>query len=198
MTRNLFMRARLTPILAAIVVALVATAVIFSKCEGSGIEVERSTKVEVTPATVASIKAIGQWEFLTVNDEEYVDTTRKRFLGDDGLARVYYGTLRFGVDMNRMDDHALRVEGDTMLVATLPKVGLLDQQFIDEARTRAFYEKGKWDANAREALYQRARKMMLERCVTPENLQRAESNARRQFTHLFHTMGYNDVTIRFE
>lgn len=198
MKGNLLIRIRLGLILAGVVAALAATAVILSKCEGTGIEVEKSHHVEVTPATIASIKAIGQWEFLTVNDEEYVDTVRKRFLGDDGLARIYYGTLRLGVDMSQMGEHSLRMEGDTLLVATVPRVGLLDKNFIDEARTRSFYEKGKWDAGAREDLYERAHRMMLGRCVTPTNLRRAEDNARRELTRLFNTMGYEHVRILFE
>lgn len=198
MKRNLLIRIRLGLVLAGVVAALAATAVILSKCEGTGVEVEKSHRVEVTPATIASIKAIGQWEFLTVSDEEYVDTVRKRLLGDDGLARIYYGTLRLGVDMSQMDEHSLRIEGDTLLVATMPRVGLLDKNFIDEARTRSFYEKGKWDAAAREDLYERAHKMMLERCMTPTNLRRAEDNAQRELTRLFNTMGYEHIRILFE
>lgn len=154
--------------------------------------------MEVTPATIASIKSIGQWEFLTIHDEEYVDTVREGFFSDDGLARIYYGTLRLGLDMSHLDDHAIRMEGDTVLVATLPPVRLLDRHFIDEARTRPFYEKGRWEADAREALYRRAQQMMTARCLTRANLQRAEDRAREELTRLFHLMGYKNVRIQFE
>ena len=134
MRKQSIISSRLVAILAALAVALVAVAVILSKCEGTAVVEEKSDHVEVTPATIASIKSIGQWEFLTIHDEEYVDTVREGFFSDDGLARIYYGTLRLGLDMSHLDDHAIRMEGDTVLVATLPPVGLLDRHFIDEAR----------------------------------------------------------------
>lgn len=198
MTTKNFITLRLGIIFCGVVAALVALAVILSKCDRTTIKVEQNQNVAITPAMIASIKAIGEWEFLTINDEEYVDTVRKGFFSDDGLARVYYGTLRIGVDMSHTKDHTLQIENDTVLIATLPKVGLLDPQFIDEARTRSFYEKGKWDAQAREALYQRAKAMMLSRCMTTANLKRAEDNARKEFTHLFHIMGFKNVRIQFE
>lgn len=143
MRKQSIISSRLVAILAALAVALVAVAVILSKCGGTAVVEEKNDHVEVTPATIASIKSIGQWEFLTIHDEEYVDTVREGFFSDDGLARIYYGTLRLGLDMSHLDDHAIRMEGDTVLVATLPPVGLLDRHFIDEARTRPFYEKGR-------------------------------------------------------
>lgn len=198
MTKHRTISIRLAAIIAALVVGLVAVAVILSKCEGTTVVEEKNDHVEVSPATIASIKSIGQWEFLTIHDEEYVDTVREGFFSDDGLARIYYGSLRLGIDLSHINDHAIRMEGDTVLIATLPHVGLLDRQFIDEARTRPFYEKGRWEADAREALYRRAQKMMMARCLTRTNLQRAEERARYQLTHLFHLMGYKNVRIQFE
>ena len=116
MRKQSIISSRLVAILAALAVVLVAVAVILSKCEGTAVVEEKSDHVEVTPATIASIKSIGQWEFLTIHDEEYVDTVREGFFSDDGLARIYYGTLRLGLDMSHLDDHAIRMEGDTVLV----------------------------------------------------------------------------------
>ena len=109
MRKQSIISSRLVAILAALAVALVAVAVILSKCEGTAVVEEKSDHVEVTPATIASIKSIGQWEFLTIHDEEYVDTVREGFFSDDGLARIYYGTLRLGLDMSHLDDHAIRM-----------------------------------------------------------------------------------------
>ena len=180
MRKQSIISSRMVAILAALAVALVAVAVILSKCEGTAVVEEKSDHVEVTPATIAS------------------DTVREGFFSDDGLARIYYGTLRLGLDMSHLDDHAIRMEGDTVLVATLPPVGLLDRHFIDEARTRPFYEKGRWEADTREALYRRAQQMMTARCLTRANLQRAEDRAREELTRLFHLMGYKNVRIQFE
>ena len=69
MRKQSIISSRLVAILAALAVVLVAVAVILSKCEGTAVVEEKSDHVEVTPATIASIKSIGQWEFLTIHDE---------------------------------------------------------------------------------------------------------------------------------
>lgn len=150
-----------------------------------------------TPTQIESMKSIGEWEFLSVSNEELVDTVRKGLFSDDHLVRIYYGTLRLGINMHQAKPHWLTVSGDTV-TAVLPKVGLLDKNFIDEARTKSFYESGSWKANDREALYQKAYRMMLQRCMTPSNLKTAEENAEAQFRKMLTAMGYRNVEIRFE
>ena len=157
-----------------------------------GIEVDNG--IDVTPEQIASIKAIGQWEFLSVSDEELVDTVRKGFLSNDQLVRIYYGTLRLGIDMNRV---RIYVQGDTVTLS-VPPVGLLDQDFIDETRTKAFYESGKWQPKDREALYHKARRQMLAHGLTKENLRSAEQNADAQLRQMMKAMGYQNIAIRFE
>lgn len=63
------------------------------------ISVVQEDKTTLSPTQVESIENIGQWEFLSVSDEELIDTIRRGFLGDDQLVRIYYGTLRLGIDM---------------------------------------------------------------------------------------------------
>ena len=157
-----------------------------------GLEVDNG--IDVTPEQIASIRAIGQWEFLSVSDEELVDTVRKGFFSDDQLVRIYYGTLRLGIDMSRV---RLYVQGDTVTLSA-PPVGLLDQNFIDEARTKAFYESGKWQPKDREALYHKARRQMLAHGLTPENLHNAAQNADAQLRQMLKAMGYQNIIIKFE
>ena len=147
MRKQSIISSRLVAILAALAVALVAVAVILSKCEGTAVVEEKSDHVEVTPATIASIKSIGQWEFLTIHDEEYVDTVREGFFSDDGLARIYYGTLRLGLDMSHLDDHAIRMEGDTVLVALYRRA---QQMMTARCLTRANLQRA--EDRAREEL----------------------------------------------
>lgn len=63
------------------------------------VSVVQEDKTTLSPTQVESIENIGQWEFLSVSDEELIDTIRHGFLGDDQLVRIYYGTLRLGIDM---------------------------------------------------------------------------------------------------
>jgi hypothetical protein len=149
------------------------------------------TQIDVTPTQIMSIKAIGEWEFLSINDEELVDTTRKRLLADDELVRIYYGTLRLGVDMRQV---SITARGDTVVVA-MPRVRLLSDDFIDEARTQAFYESGKWSPREREALYQKAKRQMKRHALTPQNLQSAQDNGDAQLRRVMKAMGYNNINI---
>jgi hypothetical protein len=173
-----------------VVVILVLWWLLFAE-KDNHIAIEVDDGIDVTPQQIESVRAIGQWEFLSITTEELVDTVRKGFISDDHLARIYYGTLRLGIDMSRVQ---LEARGDTV-VATLPRVTLLDPNFIDEARTKAFFESGNWKPAAREALYRKARRQMLKHSLTRENLATARQNADAQLRQLLRSMGYNNITI---
>ena len=182
-------------------VVVIAIIVIFfwvkSAFKDNYLELGTNDNIEPTPTQIQSIRDIGEWEFLSVSAEEMVDTVRKGFFSDDELVRIYYGTLRLGINMQNLSEDALRVQGDTLQV-TLPKVGLLDKDFIDEAKTKPFYESGKWSPQAHQALYQKAQRQMLTHCLTKDNVNAAQSNAESQLRNLFTQLGYKNVIINFE
>ena len=88
--------------------------------------------------------------------------------------------------------------GNSAVVMTLPKIGLLDKDFIDEARTKSFYESGKWKPAYREALYRKAYARMVKHCMTKENIRTAELNAPRQMENMMRSMGFNHIAITFK
>ena len=153
--------------------------------------------IDPTPTQIQSIKAIGEWEFLSVSLEELTDTIRKGFFSDDELSRIYYGTLRIGINMHQVEPGWLEADGDSVSL-TLPRIALLDRDFIDEARTKPFFESGTWKPEDREALYHQAHESMLLHGLTKENLAAAETNAREQITSLMRAMGFKKVKIRFK
>ena len=155
------------------------------------------TEIDITPTQIQSIMAIGEWEFLSVSAEELIDTTRKGIFSNDELARIYYGTLRLGVNMHQVRKGWIEATGDSVTMI-LPAIGLLDKDFIDEARTKSFYESGSWKAADREALYKKAYRMMRQHCLTKENLQAAEANGQEQFRNMLQSMGYKHVKITFQ
>lgn len=168
-----------------------------SAVEETHAELVSDSTIDITPEQIQSIRAVGEWEFLSVSCEEMVDTTRKGILSDDHLARIYYGTLRLGVNLHQAAPGWIKSKGDSVIV-TLPKVGLLDRDFIDEARTTSFFESGRWTAADREALYRRAYLKMIAHGMTPENIKNAQDNADAQFRRMFRAMGYTRIGIRFE
>ena len=155
------------------------------------------TQIDVTPTQIMSIKAIGEWEFLAVNAEELVDTVHKGFFSDDELVRIYYGTLRLGIDMSQLEPEWIEASGDSVMLM-LPKVGLLDTDFIDEARTKPFFERGKWKPEDKEAMYKKAYRQMKAHCLTKENLQAAEANGEEQMRNMMRSMGYKNIKITWK
>ncbi len=162
------------------------------------VDIVHSKAIDLTPVQIRSIENIGEWEFLSIADEELVDTTRHRTLGrDDRLVRIYHGTLRLGIDLGQAREGWVQTLGDSVHLQ-LPPVRLLSERFIDEARTRAFYESGTWNAAAKEQMYYKAARQMRRRCVTPQTLQQTEDNARTEITALFQTFGFTRIGIDFD
>lgn len=177
-----------------IVVGMVLTLIIVGTDTHFGFHERRD--ISITPLQIQSIRDIGEWEFLTVTDEEIVDTIRTGLFSDDELARVYTGTLRFGIKADHAKDDWIRMRGDTVEV-TLPAIQLLDPRFIDEAATRPFFETGRWSQKARQALYYKAERMMMQRCWTTDNIRAAQQSAIQHFQQLISALGFEHVDVHF-
>ncbi len=190
-------RLRVTAIAAAVIIVAVMILKLVSASRNNEISLSADNTIDITPEQIQSIKDIGEWEFLSVTDEEMVDTTRRRLLATDRLVRIYYGTMRLGINMHHVRPGWIKTSGDSVSV-TLPPVTLLDLDFIDEARTRSFYESGRWTAADREAMYRRAHRMMTARGLTPSNINSARNNADAQMRSLLRSIGFRHITVRFE
>ena len=167
----------------AFILFLLAAFFIYNKVKSNDISLTTDDRIDVTPQQIS--------------DEEMIDTIRRGIFFDDQLVRIYYGTMRLGIDMQQLRDSAFTSRGDTLVVA-LPPIQLLDNNFIDEARTRSFISKGEWSGADREALYRRARQKMLRQCLTLENLQRAQENADEQISDMLRVMGFEHVSVTFD
>ena len=183
---------------AVLVVALLVIGVgyyFFNKATDMSASVDVDQRIGITPTQITAMKQIGEWEFLSVADEELIDTLRAGFFSDDELIRIYYGTPRLGIDMREVDDNWIQRDKDTIVVV-LPPVKLLDEHFIDEARTKSFFESGKWTDADRNAMYERARQRMKARALNSSNMKSAEENALRQFYQMLRSMGFENVRVR--
>lgn len=180
------------------ILALILAGTLYWLNKDNTVSVTTEEQTTLSPTQVESIEAIGEWEFLAISNEELVDTVRRGFFGDDQLVRIYYGTLRLGINMKDVKKGWIQANaGKDSIVCTLPPIRLLDNNFIDEARTRSFFEEGKWTGADRQALYDRAYAQMKKRCFTPANIRIAQRNARQQFRDMFKAMGFN-ARVEFE
>ena len=191
------MKYKLAGIVVAAIVALAALWWIVSGISQSEVTLDVNQEIDLTPEQITSIEAIGEWEFLAIANEELVDTTRKGFFKDDHLVRIYYGTVRLGINMKNVEPGWIQTGGDSIVV-TLPQPGLLDKNFIDEARTKSFFETGKWSHQDRDKLYQKAYRQMLAHCLTPANLRSARENGEALFTKMMKSIGYERVSVRWQ
>ena len=98
--------------------------------------------------------------------------------------------------MKKAPDDWFTAKGDTA-VLHLPTVELLDKNFIDEAQTKAFYEKGTWRAEDKNKLYAIAYRKMMARCLTVDNLRAARQQATAQFSQIFFAFGYKYIIINY-
>lgn len=129
-------------LIAAAVAATVAVVLLLHHLnKGNSVEVVTNDKIDITPTQIEQIRSIGQWEFLSISDEELIDTVRHGFFSDDELVRIYYGTLRLGLDLSEARPDWIVSSGDSITMK-LPRIKLLDKRFIDEGRTRSFFESG--------------------------------------------------------
>ena len=76
----------------------------------SSADIDVNSSIDVTPTQIESMKQIGEWEFLSISNEEMIDTVRRGFFSDDELIRIYYGTLRLGINMHKTKPHFIRME----------------------------------------------------------------------------------------
>ena len=166
------------------------------------VDLSEKQTVKMSPTQVESIKSIGQWEFLAISNEEIMDTVRQhKVLGhvvsEDELTRIYKGTLRLGIDMRKLKEGWIEMQGDTA-VAVIPDIELLDKDFIDEAGTESFYENGNWTPQDKAQMTQRAIQKMKIRCMTKENIAIAENNAKQQIEVLLRSFGFKYSKVMFE
>lgn len=190
-------RLKLYAVLILVLLAVVAMAYLVRSCRDNSISAVVNDRINITPTQVTAMKEIGEWEFLSIEDEEMIDTVRKGIFKDDELIRIYSGTLRLGIDLREAKDDWLRLDGDTLNVV-LPGIKLLDEDFIDEAKTQPFFESGAWSDKARDDMYHRAVVKMKRRCMTKENIESAENNAMKQFYQMFKAMGFDYVNVKME
>ena len=183
----------LSDVTAMILIGMVLTLIITGT--ETSFRISKSERINITPIRVQDIRDIGQWEFLSISDEELVDTLQEHWWRNKELIRIYRGTLRIGIDLSKAKAEWIHLKGDTAIVE-LPDVHLLDDNFIDEANSDPFYEAGSWTQADREALYRKAKKLMYERCYTQENLQTARDNALEQLEQFVHAMGFEHVIIK--
>ena len=82
----------------------------------------------------------------------------------------------------------------------MPKVSLLEENVIDEARTKSLYQSGRWRDEDRALMLASAKKKMKSRGLSVENIKTAEDNAKIQIKKMIENIignnrAFIEVTI---
>ena len=152
--------------------------------------------IDNTTNSITSIKEIAEWEFLTLQLEEFVDTTVVKKLSPDQVAKIYTGNARLGIKMSKAKKGWIVCKENSVTIS-LPPIELLDKDMIDDTKTRTFYEDGKVSASVQEKMYQNAKRNMKAIALQKENIKMAEKNAESTFKSIFQSMGYKSVKVSF-
>ena len=196
------LRFYITAALLCLAVGVAAYLALRSVFSGSSLTTEAEERIERTPAVVDSIRSIGQWELASVELSVDVDTIRKRWIGlvKDEVKRRYTGKLSIGIDMTQLHDSCYAVSGDTITV-TLPAVGLLDTNFIDESRTRTLIADNEEFADnpqVKKAMLEKARRRLAAQGADSKTIADCSQRAASEVTDRFSAIGYATVVVLFK
>ena len=196
------LRFYITTALLCLAVGVAAYLALRSVFSGSSLTTEAEERIERTPAVVDSIRSIGQWELASVELSVDVDTIRKRWIGlvKDEVKRRYTGKLSIGIDMTQLQDSCYAVSGDTITV-TLPAVGLLDTNFIDESRTRTLIADNEEFADnpqVKKAMLEKARRRLAAQGADSKTIAYCRQRAASEVTDRFSAIGYATVVVLFK
>lgn len=164
--------------------------------KSESLHVEHNTQIDITAEEVRSAFTVAKLEFLTIETEELAEMSKTGLWGTSHLARIYPGKIRLGIDMSQLKPDWITVAKDTAKLQ-LPYPSLLEENFIDEASSRPFHEKGSWTPAEREMLYQKAHTAMLKRSLTPERKREARKAATSHFSRALFALGFKFVIIKY-
>ena len=153
--------------------------------------------IDKTSTCITAITETQQWEFLTIQMEEMVDTVIQKTLTTNTCNKIYKGIARLGIDTKKANKSWIMNDGEDITVS-LPPIELLDKEIIDDTQTRTFIEDGNISATVKEKMYRKAKKQMKERAMQKENIKTAEENAKATFSNIFNALGYKKVKINIK
>lgn len=186
----------LIALLAAITVVVVAYLLLRPAIKETGVEAVPENEIVVsTHAVLDSIRSIGQWELTAVDVQADVDTIQTRWFGikKERLQRRYFGRMSIGVDMQKV------VMNDSVM--TLPHVGLLDEDFIDESLTELIICDSKsmeQDPKIKAAMLAKAKQMMIRDGLKPYTIADCEQRAREEILQRLKLLKQDNITITFK
>lgn len=154
--------------------------------------------IAITENVITDLREIGEWEFYNIATEELVDTTITGLISDKQLTLIYKGTLRLGINFKEVQNDWFYSPHKDSVFCLLPKVKLLDENFINETSTRVLYENGTFEPNVRAEMTGRAYKQMKERNLKASSYAIAKKSAEQGITQYLANFGYKYIEVMWK
>lgn len=154
--------------------------------------------IAITENVITDLKEIGEWEFYNITTEELVDTTITGLISEKQLTLIYKGTLRLGINFKEVQDDWFYSPHRDSVFCLLPKVKLLDENFINETSTRVLHENGTFEPNVRAEMTRRAYRQMKERNLKASNYTIAQKSAEQGITQYLANFGYKYIEVMWK
>ncbi len=171
-----------------LITAIVVLLYFYFTCEPP-IQVKEDNRIEIGPTIITQLQGKKQWCFREIAMQETSEI--KGITGS--LLKRYYGTLRLGVELDSINENSVKFdEANKTLHLKLPKIQILDENFIDESRTETLLENAWTKFNNKELkqCFNKAKEKMIKNNFTPRNIGLAEDQGISEVKRLVKSTGY--------
>lgn len=171
---------------------------------------KRSLKIDETPIVVEKVRTLGELTTAVYYDELVLQGTKRNYFSttplgalardgfgkdiDDHLVIIAKGTVRAGVDLQKMSGEDIRFVGDTVFVK-LPEAEYLDI-IVNPSDFEVFAESGTWNHDQVSTLQGTAKERLLQGADYYGLKLKAYEGAMDAVTTLLEAAGYS--YIRFD
>lgn len=114
-------------------------------------------------------------------------------LPEDEICIISRGKARAGIDLSKLDDDALALRGDTVLVR-LPEPEIFEV-ILNPSDYEIFVEEGKWSHDEVVAIESRAKEVIRRDALAAGLLDKARTSALQQLDRLLRAFGFQEVIL---
>ena len=161
-----------------LLIVVVLLTISYFKCEAP-VKIENQEIVDVSPTVIKQLQIRKEWCFREIAMEETSEI--KGITGS--LLKRYYGVMRLGVKLDSINENYVQFyKNEQVLTIQLPKIEVLDDNFIDETKTETLVENAwtKFNNEELKRCFNQAKRKMIENNFTTKNIELAEDQGKTE------------------
>lgn len=206
---------RLRPVAigAAVAVLVILVASVFDPWSWLPNPFSQSKVDRSAPALLDRLEDLSEYRAASAQLQELVDIENDTrfvpsFISGDRVSFLAFGTVDAVVDFGSLGKGAVEVSGDRTTVTVVLPPARIDTVKVDPGRSRVLNrQRGVLDRlgsvfsdnpTSERELYQLSEKKLRSAAAESKLTARAETNTRNMLRALFQSLGFEDITIRFE